>query len=212
MAKRRLPQPLEPEELRAVLAIPNRRAPTGCRNRAMLTLMAAEGLRVGEVVGLRLSDLSRRRDRIRVINGKGGDRTVYLTEATSGRIAEWLAVRGKLAPDSAWLFPQVRLSSYRNPGERSGAKLRGSKLSTSYVRALTARLGAKAGLPEGRRTNPHVFRHTAATAMVEGGFELPEVQAQLGHRNIATTSVYLHVRNARLASRMRQFQPEGIAD
>ena len=77
----------------------------------------------------------------------------------------------------------------------------GTKLSTSYVRALCARLGRKAGVE--RRTNPHAFRHTAATLMVEQDYSLPEVQAMLGHRNLATTSVYTHVRDARLAERVR---------
>jgi site-specific recombinase XerD len=98
--------------------------------------------------------------------------------------------------------------AYRNPTARTEPKERGSKLSTAYVRALTARLGAKAGVT--RRTNPHAFRHTAATGMIEAGFDLPEVQAQLGHRNLATTSVYLHVRNARLAERVRKYRPDGI--
>ncbi len=212
MAKRHLPQPLEPSELRAILAIPNRKAPTGLRNRTMLALMASEGLRVGEVVNLRVSSLSAKRDRLRVIDGKGGDRTVYLSEGTSARLAEWLAVRATMTPESPWVFPQLRTSAYRHPRERLEPKERGSRLSTAYIRALTARLGAKAGLAGERRTNPHAFRHTAATSMVEDGFELTQVQAQLGHQNVATTNTYLHVRDARLAARVREFRPKGIDD
>lgn len=208
MSKRRLPQPLEPEELRAVLAVPNRKAPTGLRNRTMVALMAESGLRVSEVVNLRTRDLSKKRDRLRVIDGKGGDRTVYLTESGTARLVEWLTVRDSLVPDSAYVFPQVRSSAYRDPSTKSDPKPAGTKLSTAYVRSLTARLGRKAGVE--RRTNPHAFRHTAATLMVEAGFELPEVQATLGHANVATTSVYLHVRNTRLAKRMRKYQAEGI--
>jgi integrase/recombinase XerD len=208
MAKRRLPQPLEPEELRALLAVPNQKVPTGMRNRTMIALMAEAGLRVSEVVNLKLRDVSKKRDRLRIVDGKGGDRTVYLSESGMARLSRWLALREALTPDSAWVFPQLRSRAYRQPLDRSGTKERGTKLSTAYLRALTARLGAKAGVE--RRTNPHAFRHTAATGMVEAGFDLPEVQAQLGHRNLATTSVYLHVRNARLAERMRRYQPEGI--
>lgn len=208
MAKRRLPQPLEPEELRAVLAVPNRKVPTGLRNRTLVALMAESGLRVSEVVNLRMRDVSKKRDRLRVIDGKGGDRTVYLSEGGSARLVEWLAMREGITPNSDYVFPQLRSTAYRKPSERQGAKERGTRLSTSYVRALTARLGAKAGVP--RRTNPHAFRHTAATQMVEAGFELPEVQVTLGHANVATTSIYLHVRNVRLADKVRRYQPEGI--
>jgi site-specific recombinase XerD len=207
--KRKLPQPLEPEELRAVLAKMNAKSPTGLRNRTMVALMGESGLRVGEVVNLRLPDLSRARDRIRVIDGKGGDRTVYLTETGTARLVKWLERRTDLGIRSQWIFPQIRSTVWRHPDKQRGSKTAGSKLSTSYVRALTARLGQKAGVA--RRTNPHAFRHTAATSMLEAGFDVSEVQATLGHRNVATTSVYLHVRNQRLAERMRRYQAEGVA-
>jgi integrase/recombinase XerD len=208
VAKRRLPQPLEPEEVRAVLAIPNRKVPTGLRNRTMVALMAESGLRVSEVVSLRMRDVAKKRDRLRIIDGKGGDRTVYLSDGGTARLTEWLAVRETITPDSAYVFPQIRSTAYRKPGERLDAKERGTRLSTSYVRSLTARLGRQAGVP--RRTNPHAFRHTAATRMIEDGFELPQVQLTLGHANVATTSVYLHVSNPRLAERMKRYEPDGI--
>jgi integrase/recombinase XerD len=206
VAKRRLPQPLEPEEMRAVLAVPNKKAPTGLRNRTMVALMAESGLRVSEVVSLRMRSVSAKRDRLRIINGKGGDRNVPLTEAGTARLVSWLAVRDSIVPDSEFVFPQVRSIAYRDPHHKSEPKARGTQLSTAYVRALTARLGRKAGV--GRRTNPHAFRHTAATAMVEADYSLPEVQAMLGHRNVATTSVYTHVRDGRLAEKVRRHVPD----
>jgi site-specific recombinase XerD len=212
MAKRQLPQPLEPDELRAILAVPNKRAPTGLRNRVMVALMAESGLRVGEVVSLRMRDLNAKRDRLRIVDGKGGDRTVYLNEAGTARLVQWLAERERHVPGSPFVFPQIRTAAYRHPNaddpKAAGEKMAGTKLSTSYVRALTARLGRKAGVE--RRTNPHAFRHTAATLMVEQEYSLPEVQAMLGHRNLATTSVYTHVRDARLAERVRN--AKGISE
>jgi integrase/recombinase XerC len=205
MAKRRLPQPLEPEEMRAVLAIPNKKAPTGLRNRTMVALMAESGLRVSEVVNLRMRDLSKKRDRLRIIDGKGGDRYVPLTEAGTARLVAWLAVREQIVPDSELVFPQLRSTAYRDPIHRAEPKARGTKLSTAYMRALTARLGRKAGVE--RRTNPHAFRHTAATAMVDAGYTLPEVQAMLGHQNVATTSIYTHVSDRRLADKVRLHNP-----
>jgi site-specific recombinase XerD len=192
--------------MRALLAVPNRKVPTGLRNRTMVALMAESGLRVSEVVSLRMRSVSAKRDRLRIINGKGGDRNVPLTEAGTARLVTWLAVRETIAPESEFVFPQIRSSAYRNPHNKADPKLRGTQLSTAYVRALTARLGKKAGVD--RRTNPHVFRHSAATSMVEANYSLPEVQAMLGHRNLATTSIYLHVRNGRLAERIRHHVPD----
>jgi site-specific recombinase XerD len=191
--------------MRAVLAVPNRKAPTGLRNRTMVVLMSGAGLRVSEVVNLRTRDLSKAGTRLRVIDGKGGDRYVHLSDDVTAALREWLAVRDELAPGSPWVFPQVRSTAYRDPQAKADAKERGSQLTTSYVRAMTARLGKKANVE--RRTNPHAFRHTAATAMVDANYTLPEVQATLGHRNLATTSVYLHVSNERLAERMKTFRP-----
>lgn len=197
---------MEPDEMRAVLAVPNRKAPTGLRNRTMVALMAEVGLRVSEVVNLRMSHLSKPLDRIRVVNGKGGDRTVYVSELGTARLREWLALRETLVPESPWVFPQLRSTAYRDPNTKTGEKLRGTPLTTAYVRAMTARLGRRAGIE--RRTNPHVFRHTAATALVEAQHPLPEVQATLGHRNLATTSIYLHVSDKRRGERMRAYRPE----
>lgn len=192
--------------MRAVLAVPNRKAPTGLRNRTMVALMAESGLRVSEVVHLRMRDVSKKRDRLRVIDGKGGDRYVPLTEAGTARLLAWLAVRETIVPGSEFVFPQVRSTAYRDPVHKAEPKPRGTQLSTAYVRALTARLGRKAGIE--RRTNPHAFRHTAATAMIEADYSLPEVQAMLGHRNLSTTSIYTHVRDIRLAERVRRHKPE----
>lgn len=172
----------------------------------MVALMAESGLRVSELVNLRMRDVPKGRDRLRIIESKGGDRTVYLSDAGIARLAEWLSVREAIAPDSTWVFPQVRTAVYRDPHGKADPKERGSQLTTSYVRAMTARLGRRAGVE--RRTNPHAFRHTAATSMVEAEYSLPEVQKMLGHRNVATTSIYTHVRDSRLRDKVRQTVPE----
>jgi hypothetical protein len=205
MSRRRLPQPLEPGEVRALLDAPARRSPVSVRNRTMVALMAESGLRVSEVTGLRRADLSEALDRLRVVGGKGGDRFVPLSEANAARLRAWLAVLDRAAPGSAYVFPQLRASAYRDPKGRSGIKPRGSRLSTAYVRAMTRRLGAAAGVV--RRTNPHALRHTAATAMLEADYSVAEVQAVLGHRSLVSTSVYLHVRDERLSARLRGYRP-----
>jgi hypothetical protein len=160
---------------------------------------------VSELVGLRLTDLAPDLVRVRIVDAKGGDRVIPLSDANRGRLAEWLSVRVRITPDSPWVFPQLRSVSLRNPRMRQGAKSRGSRLSTTYVRAMTGRLGRAAGVD--RRTNPHAFRHTAATAMLEADYTLAEIQAVLGHRSILSTSVYLHVRDRHLADRLRTYRP-----
>jgi site-specific recombinase XerD len=172
----------------------------------MVALMAESGLRVSEVVSLRMRDVSAKRDRLRIMNGKGGDRNVPLTEAGTARLVTWLALRDQLVPDSPFVFPQLRTAAYRDAHAKADPKFRGTQLSTAYVRSMTARLGRKAGIE--RRSNPHAFRHTAASAMIEANYSLPEVQAMLGHRNVATTSIYLHVRDGRLAERVRKHVPD----
>jgi integrase/recombinase XerD len=201
--KRVLPQPLEPDELRSILACTNPKVPTGLRNRTLLLMMATIGLRVGEIVGLKMASLSKSHDRLRIIDGKGGDRYIPVPDALRLQLEAWLAVRATIAPTSPWVFPQVRTTVWRDSATSSGAKLAGSQLSTAYLRELCARLGREAGVE--RATNPHVFRHTAATGLLDAGYTLAEVQTILGHANIATTSVYLHVAQGRLAERMRGY-------
>ena len=79
--KRVLPQPLEPDELRSILACTNPKVPTGLRNRTLLLMMATIGLRVGEIVGLKMASLSKSHDRLRIIDGKGGDRYIPVPDA-----------------------------------------------------------------------------------------------------------------------------------
>ncbi|MFI5259627.1 MAG: tyrosine-type recombinase/integrase [Candidatus Limnocylindrales bacterium] len=203
MPKRTLPQPLEPEELRAVINRTNPRVPTGLRNRTILLVMATIGLRVGEIVSLKMADLSRKRDRLRIIDGKGGDRYIPIPDALRLQLEAWLAERARIAPKSPWVFCQVRSTTWRDPAAETGAKLAGSAISTAYLRELCARLGREAGVE--RATNPHVFRHTAATGLLDAGYTLAEVQTILGHANIATTSVYLHVAQGRLAEKLRSY-------
>jgi integrase/recombinase XerD len=165
--------------------------------------MATIGLRVGEIVNLRMADLSRNRDRLRIIDGKGGDRYIPIPDALRLQLEAWLTERARIAPKSPWVFCQVRSTVWRDPAAEEGAKLAGSPISTAYLRELCGRLGREAKIE--RATNPHVFRHTAATGLLDAGYTLAEVQTILGHANIATTSVYLHVAQGRLAERMRSY-------
>ena len=183
MTPRRLPKVLTDEQARALLALPSRRYPTGRRNRALLAMLYVPCcLRVGESVKLKLRDVDLAERTVRVWRGKGGrDRTVYLDDATTAALREWLDVRPKGA-------------------ETLFSTLKGGPLSARYVQQLTGRLGAKAGLAV--RVTPHVFRHSGASELLRRGFTLADVQRLLGHSNIATANIYLHVFNTDLAAKV----------
>lgn len=203
--KRQLPKPLEPDEVRRILAVPNRKTPTGCRNYVALALMAEAGLRVGEVCSLLTSDYTPAKGndpaRLRINGGKGGDRVVFLTDGGAARLNEWLQMRARYAPKtSKVMFCQVRTSAWRDPQAKTEAKLAGTPLTTSYFRSLCLRLGKEAGV---EHTHPHRMRHSAAILMLDQEYPLPDIQAQLGHKNLATTSVYLSVSDARRAARVK---------
>ncbi len=117
-----------------------------------------------------------------VWRGKGAkDRTVYLSPYAKEVLQAWLDVR----PQGA---------------ETLLCTLQGKPLDTSYARHLLARLGEKAGIPF--RLHPHTLRHAGASELLRRGFTLADVQRLLGHSNVSTTSVYLHVFDSDLAAKV----------
>lgn len=184
MTPRRLPKVLTDEQTRRILAVPSRRYPTGRRNRALLAMMYLPAcLRVSEVCDLKLRDVNLRDGTARIWRGKGGrDRTVYLDAATLAALREWLEVR-----------PQG--------GETLFCTLQGGRVSPRYVQQLVDRLAQKARI--GQHVTPHVLRHSGASELLRRGFSLADVQRILGHSNIATTNIYLHVFDTDLAAKVR---------
>lgn len=171
------PPRLRREEVQRLLAIPSRRYKTGIRNRAMIVLLWRSGLRCSEMLNLTLRDLDFERGIVSVIDGKGGkDRDVYVDFATVEIVKQWLAVK----PRSKHIF----------------CTLKGGRLSDSYVREMLARYGVKAGIEI--RVRPHLLRHTFASEFLEDGGTLIELQVQLGHSRLDTTTIYAHHSNARV--------------
>ena len=167
--------------------------PLGARNLLILLLMYRAGLRVSEVVNLLPRDIERE-GVIHVYEGKGGDGTSYFTPdavvPTLNRYLqlryEWLC-RHEGCMDGAHAMPLIL-----NPD--------GSPVTVRYIQRLVRRLKARVGIAG--IVTPHVFRHTFATELIEDGFPLHEVQRLLRHANIATTEVYLHVRDEQLRDKM----------
>jgi integrase/recombinase XerD len=159
------------------------------RNRAMLEVLYAGGLRVSEVVGLRMEDVKHDLGYV-LVRGKGDkERIVPLGQAALTAISEYLAVRPALAggKQSAWLFI--------GRGARQLTRVRVWQI----VSASSAQTGPHA--------SPHMLRHSAATHMVENGADLRTVQTILGHADISTTQIYTHLAMDRLGSVYRAFHP-----
>lgn len=180
----------------ALCNAPSRSAPTGARNRSILVLMWRGGLRVQEVLDLRVQDLDLDRRIVQVLDGKGHQsRAVAIDGPACDVVALWLAHRAKL---------DLRR------GTRLHCTLKGGPVDQRYVRAMIDRYAERAGL--GRHVHPHALRHSHAIGLVREGVNVEFVRQQLGHADLRTTSVYLQGLGAgeRVdVIRERQWNPEG---
>lgn len=187
--KKKLPKVLSRREAAELLALADSGTTTAKRDLLILLLMYRAGLRVSEAVVVRPRDLERD-GVIHLYDAKGGDGTAYFTPDT---VLPTLDVY--LPYRSLWLADHPNPATMPlivNPD--------GTPVSVRYVQRLVKRLKEKAGIPG--IVTPHVFRHTFATELIEDGFPLHEVQRLLRHANIATTEVYLHVRDESLRGKM----------
>jgi integrase/recombinase XerD len=196
---RRLPKVLSEDEVERLLAAPDPAAPLGLRDRAMIELLYATGLRVSELVGLALGQL--RRDprggldaAFLVVRGKGSkERVVPVGEDAEAWLARYLAeVRPALVGRRRGRHQAVLVNRLGGPLTRQGCW----KILKGYARA--------AGVPA---VSPHVLRHSFATHLLEHGADLRAVQMMLGHADISTTEIYTHIHQARLKSLYDRFHP-----
>jgi len=187
-----LPKYLNRQEIERVLTTPDAKKATGLRDRAMLELLYATGLRVTELCRLELSNVERDSGVLRV-TGKGNkQRLVPFGESAGESVGRYLSqARPGLLKGRASRFLFVTA--------RGGAMTRQGfwKLLVGY--------GKKAGIF--RDLTPHVVRHSFATHLVEGGADLRSVQIMLGHADISTTQVYTHVARRRLREIVDQHHP-----
>lgn len=193
---RPLPRSLSRDEIdRLLAAAAARDAAAGLRLVALVELAYASGLRVSELLGLKVEAV-RRDPAYLIVRGKGGkERLAPLNPAARTALKAWLTARDALrkpeTPDSPWLFPSSGRSGHLTP--RRFAQL----LDEAAVAA---------GL-DPARVSPHVLRHAFATHLLEGGADLRVVQTLLGHADIATTQIYTHVATDRLAQVVQQNHP-----
>lgn len=159
------------------------------RDRAMLELLYATGIRVGELTGLNLGDVDLARG-LAHVTGKGNkQRVVPFGDEAAAAVSEWLEFgREELAGDTPAMFVGSR----------------GGRIDQRQVRRIVERAGQRAGV---ENVSPHTLRHTTATHMLEGGADLRVVQEMLGHTSLQTTQIYTHVSAQRLKRVYDQAHP-----
>ena len=195
-ARRTLPAALREDEARALLEAAAVRAddgsPVGVRDVAILELLYATGIRVGELCGLDVDDLDAERRVVRVLGKGRKERTVPYGVPAQRALDAWLT-RGR-----ARLFAT-------GAGAALFVGARGGRIDQRAVRTLVhARIADVPGAPD---LGPHGLRHSAATHLLEGGADLRTVQELLGHASLATTQIYTHVSTDRLRQAYRQAHP-----
>lgn len=191
--QRRLPTVLTTGEVDRVLAsLAADERPVGLRDRAVLELLYATGVRVGELVGIDVDDVDLGRRLVRVMGKGSKERSVPFGAPASRTFDAWLT-RGRPALANDHSGPAVFL------GER------GARIDQRTVRRTVHRVLARVeGAPD---TGPHGFRHSAATHLLEGGADLRTVQELLGHATLATTQLYTHVTVDRLKATYDRAHP-----
>ncbi len=189
---KKLPGYLTPEQVERLLAAPDLATPLGIRDLAMLEVLYSTGLRVSELVSLRLNDLDMSMGCARCIGKGNKERLVPVGRKALAAVRRYLAetrpalLRGRTSP---FLF----------------LSRRGSKLSRVGFWKMLKGYGRRAGLPPG--LSPHKLRHSFATHLLERGADLRSVQLMLGHADISTTQIYTHVTQERLRKIYKKHHP-----
>ena len=183
---------LKPKEILSLLKSPNVEKPLGLRDRAVIEMLYATGMRNAEMLGLKLEDIDREAGQVRV-TGKGGKERIVPV----GRIAlNWL-----------WRYLEEARPLLLSGAGRGLVFLskKGKPLGRSDLDLLVKRHVKKAGLPEA--ACPHALRHTCATHLLQAGADIRSIQVLLGHASLATTQVYTHVDITDLKKVHRAFHP-----
>jgi len=193
--ERKIPAHLSIDEMTRLLEMPDVSDPLGCRDRAILELFYASGLRLSELVGLDLDAVNLRARMVRVMGKGAKERLVPFNSATETSLRQWLKVRAALRANPARAeSPEPLFLNFR------GARLTGrsvQRLVTRYVASCSTRFGI----------SPHALRHSFATHLLERGADLRAIQELLGHVQLSTTQRYTHVNAAQLLDVYRKAHP-----
>ena len=192
---RGLPGSLTEREVERLLDAPDVETPLGMRDRTMLEVLYASGLRVSELVGLEITDLNLRQGVVRVMGKGSKERLVPLGEEALAWLQRYFAhARGELVRGNAGaaaVFPSNR----------------GTAMTRQTFWHLIKRHAQKVGIE--KKLSPHTLRHAFATHLVNHGADLRVVQLLLGHSDLSTTQIYTHVARRRMAELHEEHHPRG---
>ncbi len=190
---RKLPRHLRPGEIEELIEAADGGEPLELRDRAILELLYATGLRVGELVSLDWTDLDLEGRVLRVVGKGGKERMVPFGRMAADSLGAWLGAWDDLRKEGA------------TDGEPVFLNQRGTRLTDRSVRRILDRYTRDAAIAAG--VHPHTLRHTFATHLLEGGADLRSIQELLGHSSLSTTQKYTHLDIERLLSLYRQSHP-----
>jgi integrase/recombinase XerD len=204
-----LPDVLSVEEVSQLLkSVAGRRGDKKIRDRAILELLYATGLRVSEAATLNLSDLNQEAGFLRCVGKGGRERLVPVGKTALSCIQKYLAQR-KVNSSQTGTRPKpgTELSTQKGGSNRLFLNRFGQPLSRQTIWAVIKHSALAGGI--NKQVTPHTLRHSFATHLLERGADLRVVQELLGHASIATTQIYTHVDKARLKSIHSKFHPRG---
>ena len=192
----KLPEVLTPDEVQRIIEIPDRTTDAGIRNAAILETLYATGMRVSELIGLELDNLHFEIGFIRVIGKGNKERLVPVGEMAQSAIEHYIeTVRPRFKSDKK---PQKAKN-------KIFLSQRGNPLSRMSIWNIVNDAAERAGIE--KNVYPHIFRHSFATHLLEGGADLRAVQEMLGHSSIITTEIYTHVDRSLLHQVHKEFHP-----
>lgn len=193
-----LPKFLTPDEVEQILNNTKIETPSGYRNRTILELLWATGMRISELSGLNFGDLNLEQNEIRVFGKGSKERIILVTDRAKNYLERYIETARDLIPKG---FPTPK----RDEDSPVFINNTGYRLQTKTVRNVINEVVEKINLP--KHVTPHVFRHSFATHLIENGADLRIVQELLGHASISNTQIYTHVSTQHLKDVYNQSHP-----
>ena len=190
-----MPQVLSVEEINRIVAAIDLSKSEGQRNKAIIETLYGSGIRVSELVNLKISKINFDEDYMQV-EGKGNkQRLVPISEEEKKQI-------------SLWVFDRNKLDIQKGHEDFLFLNRRGKKLTREMIFTIIKQLAELAGIS--KNISPHTFRHSFASHLLEGGANLRAIQQLLGHESILTTEIYTHMDMTYLRETILQFHPRNI--
>ena len=190
---RKIPEVLTQEEQKSLISIPNKRYPSGQRNKTLIKLMLDTGLRRAEVINLKWADVDLMTGKLMVRNGKGAkDRSLWIGNGLLEELKGWRERQAGIVKGAEYVFTSI------SKGKE------GNSLDAQYVYDLIKRLAKKAGIT--KKISPHTLRHSFATDLYRETKNIRLVQKALGHSDLGSTMIYTHIVDDELEGALKGFR------